>query len=298
VSTLPTITKWPRRFDDGKLTAETTLTHLPDGRLVAVTFGGHEIFIRDPSTAAVIKSIPTPGGMFMGTAISSGGLLHVFGTTPICDYLKPGGRIVHATIDANWTLSAPTTIYTDSSMCNLGLTTTPHGWVMSVETQHVKPESYSTGIFFLTAPDINGTTWTRTGVMASTGNYIGSPKIHYSSARDEFFVTYSAQADKMYYTAAARMPSDLSTFIPFAGNAKWPARTAILAPDVSAEMVDNSDVTYVEDSGHVEGIYVDGNQDTTAHLRRFTYPGSTEQFEQEFFPTKLRNAQLPARNGG
>ena len=299
-TTLPMLSKNAELFDNGNTTAETTLTYLPDGRMVAITFGGHDLIIRDPFTAKLIKSIPTPGGMYMGTAISFGGLLHVFGTTPLCNYLKPGGSIVHATIDMNWEISAPDTIYMPPprfNICNLGITATPHGWVMSVETQLAKRWTYSPGIFFLTASDINGT-WSRTGIMAYTGSFIGSPKIRYSFARDEFFVTYSAQLGKTYYTTAAKMPSDLSAFVPFAGNDKLPADTAILAPDLAADMINASDVTYVEHDGHVEGIYADGNQDTTAHLRRFSYPGSVEQFEQQFFPIKVRNAGHAVSNGG
>ena len=285
-TTLPTLSKYPELFDKGDIAAETTVTYLPDGRLVAITFGGRDIFIRDPFTAEIIKQIPTPSGIFMGTALSSGGLLHVFGTTPLCDFEKPGSTIVHATIDADWKVSAPETVYTtpsNTNMCNLGITATPRGWVMSVETQLVTPGSYSPGIFFLIASDINGA-WTRTGVTANIGSYIGSPKIRYSLERNEFFVTYLAQSGKTYYTTAAKMPSDLSAFIPFAGNASSPDVTAIIAPDTPADMINTSDMTYVEYHGHVEGIYSDGNQATITHLRRFSYPGTVEQFERKFFP--------------
>lgn len=259
---------------------ETTLFEGIDGKLTTVSYEYSDtharLIFRDFFTASELATYdweqPRMAG---GTVIVANGLVHVFVAAP---FVGTANQVVHIAFDNNWQPSQRQPVYTATApdnICNLGICSSPFGYVMSLETMQPGRQ-----IFFLRSTDL--VNWAEVGNPISTGQYLGSPKIFWSQRRGCFFVTYLRKPGDQFFTAAARMPQDLSTFTI--------ASQALVFPDGAGEQVNASDLTMVEKDGVVHVLYFDGNQLVPASSRAAAYFGTMEDLWEEFFPFTVEAA--------
>lgn len=258
---------------------ETTIIEAPDGRIVTLTFSypvQHKILVRSYPSGQMIAEIPVPAGAGGGTAIVSDGVIHVFLASPFV--LQPANNILHGIIDANWSLGPLSVVYTATgtdNICNLGIASSPHGFIMSVETQQAARQ-----VFFLRSTNL--VNWSEVGAPMATGDYLGSPKIWYSQRRNEFFLTFLKRQmpSGKYYTTVARLPPNLLTYQEFAGD------HVLVFPDGVGETLNASDLTMVEVRGKTYMVYLDGTQNdpTYTNYRAAFFDGSMDELWGRFFP--------------
>jgi hypothetical protein len=255
--------------------SETTIIVAPNGKLVTLTFLYHQttarIVVRDFWTGNEIATAPWPAqGTGGGTAIVADGTVHVFAALGFIH--TAGNSIVHAVFDANWVLSTPQVVWTATApdnVCNLGITASPHGYVMSIETQQANRQ-----LFFLKSTDL--TTWSAVGTPWATGEYLGSPKIYWSQRRGCFFVTYLRFIGSKFHTYLAKVPANLNSYTI--------APNALVSPDGQGETSNTSDMTIAEYDGVTHLIYMDGEQTAYTNYRASSFMGTMERLWEQFFP--------------
>lgn len=274
---------------------ETTILEAPDGRIITLTFSypiQRKILVREYPTGQLLAEIPIPVGTGGGTAIVSDGVIHVFLASPFV--LQPANDILHGIISSDWTLGPLSVVYSATgtdNICNLGIVSSPHGFIMNVETQQAARQ-----VFFLRSTNL--VNWSEVGSPMATGDYLGSPKIWYSARRNEFFLTFLKRQmpSGKYYTTVARLPADLSTYEEFAGN------HVLVFPDGAGETLNASDLTMVEMDGQTHMVYLDGTQNDPQYTnyRSAFFDGSMNDLWEIFFPMAASHVvppPIPAETG-
>lgn len=265
---------------------ETTVFVGIDGKLTTISFEYSDTasklvirrFVDSHILAAYDWGLPRVAG---GTVMVADGLVHVFAASP---FIGTANKILHITFDDSWAPSPVQTVYTAAApdnICNLGICSTPLGYIMCVETQQLPRQ-----IFFLRSTDL--TAWSEIGNPVATGEYLGSPKIYWSQRRGQFFVTYLRKPGNEFFTAVASLPKDLSTFTI--------APKILMFPDGVGEAVNASDLTMAEQGGVTHILYFDGNQLVPASSRAAAYFGTMEDLWEEFFPFSISQAPPPVQS--
>jgi hypothetical protein len=240
-----------------------------NGELLAITFlreilgsAGFLLRVSHYLGGHVLAEHPWPGGM--GCAVVKGGVIHIFGNT---DWAKPGNKIIHSTLGADFTPSAPTdALLMNASdkpfkFYNTSITADQNGFRMVVET--------TSGTFFARSTDLD--TWSFHGGELNAGKYIGCPSIHYISGTH--WLTYlHHMGDGRYETRVAHSKDDCFTFT---------YGKALLSPE-PFDGLNCSDVDMVEFNGKVYGVFLDGDQSTWGRLRRWGYEGSLAQMFSDY----------------
>lgn len=115
--------------------------------------------ISDIGNPILLAQRPWAGAM--GSMLVDGsGVLHIYGASPPAQNIAPYNSVIHSSVDANWNLSAPSTIIGPSGMGfnNLGVAVVPGGYIFAVEQAYPngnKAESYC----FSPTPDFASLTW-------------------------------------------------------------------------------------------------------------------------------------------
>ena len=258
-------------------TYETAVITLDGITPLAITFNrgwtateGTSFTVRNLLTGAVLAQKSWTGGL--GSAIVISGAIHLFGST---NWGANGNAIIHSVLDAGFNPSTPTTILQSNSsyrIYNTDICATPCGFTMTYET--------TSGIYFLTSTD--GASFSPVlNASIHQGQYCACPSI--DRIDGWYYLTYLSSLEGKYVTQVSRS-QDLINWQDFTGNAKYPAYICLLAPDGNGEGINTSDVSMVECSGKVYGVYLIGDQTTYGHQRTFVYLGTKQQLFQEFFP--------------
>lgn len=266
--------------------AETTLLVGPNDKLTSFSFPYHQqqarVIVRDYASGAQIASANWPaantGG---GTAIVANGVVHVFAASP---FVGAANQVLHGVLDQNWSMSTPAVVHTATApmnICNLGITASPLGYIMSLETQQTQQ------VYFLRSADLNS--WSPIGTPMATGVYLGSPKIYWSQRRGCFFLTFLRYVGGKFETAVAKFTADLNSYVI--------APHPLIAPDGAGETINASDMTMAEQDGITHLIYLDGDQTSYANYRAAIYPGSMEDLWEEFFPFEQAPNPPPPATG-
>lgn len=228
-----------------------------------------KIRITDYFTGELLAEKPWAGGM--GCAIIKAGVIHIFGNT---NWATSNNKIIHSTLAADFTPSAPIdALLSNTSMkfYNTSITADSNGYRMVVET--------TVGIYFAKSTDLN--TWTYYGGQLAPTEYSGCPSIDYIAGAH--YITYLKHIGSSYVTQVAKSTDDCFTFTYFTGNAKYPSGSYLLAQELERDGINSSDVSMKEFNGKVYGCYLNGDQNTWADYKKFSYNGTLTQLYAEFF---------------
>lgn len=255
------------------------------GRPVTITFNrgktgnvfdthASSFTVRDFRTGEVLATHAWCGGLGSAIVGKQDGLIHIFGST---DWGSNNNAVLHSVLDeCSFAPSTPNIVMQTNSayrVFNTDVCWDGAQYVMTYETQ--------SGIYFATSPMLDLPFSPVMNASIHQGQYCACPSI--DSVDDWYFLTYlSHTGDGRYVTQVSRS-QDLLTWQDFTGSAAYPAYICLLAPDGPGEGINASDVSFAECDGTVYGVYLDGDQQTWAHLRTFVYFGTIRQLMGEFF---------------
>lgn len=212
-----------------------------------------------------------PTGLGFISAIVVNDRLYVFGVTGWGGSWTAQNAIQMTYTDDLSLWSEPVTIKTAVSgqtFFNTSVAPGPNGFVMAYEVCELNMQCFS--FRFMESEDLKA--WTDIGERYSLW-YSACPTIRYLDGW--YYVFYLNMGEKQFFTVAARS-RDLKN---------WQvSEHAVLTPWVHAPGSKNtSDFDFVEFNGHLEMVYIDGNQVTTGKTWKAVYQGTTAEFFSALF---------------
>lgn len=283
----------------GTVSSETTPLQAPgynNGLPFAITFyGGNDVWppppglpylvVRDLFSGAIITQVPWSGGGLRGIGAVINGLVNIFATTDAQNVANQNG-FVRSTIDQNWNVSAPVTIF-NSELYGAGIQAqlggvTPNpqgGWTMGYSNQY--------GVGCLDWPDARFTPG-----QASPSNPSGWVNVPTGGSQSPSFAgnnpQWSASDGLWYQFMQSAQVNPTRYFVSYersTDRVHWTASpTTVLTPDdmPQIEGINNSDIRTLEFNGNVYVVYLSGDQQTWSNIRLAVFFGSLAQFRASF----------------
>lgn len=236
----------------------------------------HDLIICDYLTGEVIAKTPTQG-LALGCALVVGAVLHYWATDGVG---TSGNSIKHTstrdlvhwtTVTTAWTAAHPEQKIFNTSVCFDGTS-----FYMAYETSEPYYGNVDFNIrFFKSSTPTGG--WVPYGPIYGSERYVACPRIDYSAGY--YYMHFLVAEDGQWKTRVARS-------IDIAGPWIQSEKFAI-APSLPDELINTSDIDFIEFDGNVYFVYCAGDQGTTASnamdlKQAFAY-GTLAQYLASFF---------------